>query len=182
MRGFALLLLLVIAITLPASAQWRENEKPAPDTPWAKSDGDFGAMFAFTDKPDELYAAWEKEGPGVRWSQTSTAARNIPIAGVIFFTGCAANADGNCDLIARFTTFTPSEKQWGDPVDAEIWVGHPPSAGNALQLSQGNMGLIVDPGDELGTYTTKVELTDRVSKKKMRLERQFTAVEAPAKK
>ena len=68
MRRLAVILL-IFAFSLPVSAQWRENGKPVPDTAWSKSDGDFGAMFAFTDKPDELYAAWEKSGPGVTWSQ-----------------------------------------------------------------------------------------------------------------
>src|SRR5262245_48070017 len=182
MKPCVTLLTVFLVLSPPALAEWRLNGKVVPDSPWAKSDGDFGAMFAFTDKPDELYAAWEKSSPGVNWSQTSTAVRGVPIVGVIFFTGCAANADGNCEVVARFTTFTPSGKQWGKPVDAEIWVSMPPPGGNAIQLSHGHMGLIVDPGDELGTYTTKVELTDRVSKKKMKLEREFTAVEAPEKK
>ena len=56
---------------------WKENGKPVPDTAWAKSDGDFGAQLVFTDKPDELFAAWEKPGP--------TATRGVPIVGVIFF-------------------------------------------------------------------------------------------------
>jgi len=66
---------------------WKENGKPAPDTAWAKSDGDFGAQLVFTDEPDELFAAWEKPGPGVYYSQTPTATRGVPIVGVIFFTG-----------------------------------------------------------------------------------------------
>ena len=163
-------------------AQWRDKGKVVPDTPWAKSDGDFGAMFAFTDKPDELYKAWEKPAPGVEWSRTSTAVRGVPIVGVVFFTGCAANAAGNCELFARFILTTPSGKPWGDPIDADIWVGLPPPTGSALQLSHQHFGLVIDPSDELGTYSARAELTDRVSKKKMVLEQQFTAVEVPVKK
>lgn len=54
----------------------------------------------------------------------------------------------------------------------------PPPTGNAMQWSHHHMGLVIDPGDELGTYTVKLELTDRVSRKTMSLEQQFTAVEA----
>ncbi len=163
-------------------AQWKENGKFAPDAPWSKSDGDFGAMFAFTDKPDELYEAWEKPSPGVQWSRTSTAVRGIPIVGVVFFTGCAANAAGECELVGRFLLTTPSGKPWGDPFDAEIWVGLPPPTGDALQLSHQHLGLVVDPDDELGTYSVRLELTDRVSKKKMILEQQFKAIDVPVKK
>ena len=80
--------------------------------------------------------------------------------------------------MGRFITKTPSGKRYGNPIDAEIWVGLSPPSGKELQLSRGNLGLVIDPGDELGAYTVKLELTDRVSKKKMTLERQFTAVEA----
>lgn len=41
------------------------------------------------------------------------------------------------------------------------------------------MGLVIDPDDELGTYSARVELTDRVSQKKMVLEQQFKAIEGP---
>lgn len=163
-------------------AQWKTDGKAVPDTPSAKSDGDFGAQFEFTDKPEELYAAWEKPTPGVQWSRTSTAIRGVPIVGVVFFTGCAANASGNCELVGRFTLKTPSGKPWGDPIEADIWVGLPPPGGNALQLSHHHLGLVIDPGDELGEYSARLELTDRISKKKMVLEQHFKAVEAPAKK
>ncbi len=102
--------------------------------------------------------------------------------GVVFFTGCAANAAGNCELVGRFILTTPSGKPWGQPIDADIWVDLPPPTGNALQLSHRHLGLVIDPGDELGTYSARAELTDRVAKKKMVLEQQFTAIEAPLKK
>ena len=182
MRTATALLSISLLCTPAAVAQWREKGKAVPDTPWAKSDGNLGAMFAFTDKPDELYKAWEKPGPGVEWSRTSTAVRGAPIVGVVFFTGCAANPAGNCELVGRFILTTPSGKPWGQPIDADIWVGLPPPTGSALQLSHQHFGLVIDPGDELGTYSARAELSDRVAKKKMVLEQQFTAIEAPVKK
>jgi len=180
MKRFALVTLVVLVMSLVSFAQWRDGSgKIVPDTPSAKSDGDLGAMGDFTDKPDELYADWEKASPGVAWSQTATAVRGKPIVAIVFFTGCAANPEGNCELVGRFTTTTPSGKLWGDAIEADIWVGLPPPGPQSLQLSHGHMGLIVDPDDELGKYSVKVELTDRIAKKRMVLERQFTAIEAP---
>jgi hypothetical protein len=43
------------------------------------------------------------------------------------------------------------------------------------------MRIAVDPGDPLGVYRVKVEITDTIGKKKMVLERSFTATEAPKK-
>src|SRR5262245_15239145 len=119
MKPCVTLLTVLLVLSPPALAEWRLNGKVVPDSPWAKSDGDFGAMFTFTDKPDELYAAWEKPTPGVQWSETDTAVRGIPIVGVVFFTGCAANAAGKCELVGRFITTAPSGKPYGDPIDAE---------------------------------------------------------------
>lgn len=173
--GCLLILLLFLAGT------WKENGKPVPDTEWAKSDGDFGAELVFTDKPDELFAAWEKPGPVVYYSQTPTAIRGVPIVGVVFFAGCAADAKGNCQATVRFTATTPDGKPWGKPVDGELWVNKPPPGKGQMQLSVGNMGIVIDPGDPLGVYRVKAEITDTIGKKKMVLERSFTVMEAPKK-
>ena len=176
--------LLVIAFLiswLPAVAQWREGGKVVPDTAWSKSDGEFGATLTFTVQPDEFFAAWEKSTPGVHLSETSTATRGLPIVSIIYFTGCMANAHGNCDLVGRITTTAPDGKPYGNPFDAKVWVDKPPPDKNMLQLSQDYLGIVIDPDDQLGKYVVKVELLDRASQKKMTLEREFTAVEAPKK-
>src|SRR5688572_2855014 len=80
---------IVLCSTLLCIAEWRVNGKPVPDTSWARSSGDFGAQLVFTDKPDELFAAWEKSGPAVLLSETPKATRGAPIVAVIFFTGCS---------------------------------------------------------------------------------------------
>lgn len=142
---------------------------------------DFGAELVFTDKPDELFAAWVKPGPAVRISETPIAVRGIPIVGVIFFAGCAADARGLCNATVQFTARTRDGKPWGDPIDAELWVEKPGPEKGQMQLSVGNMGIIIDPDDPLGEYTVRAEILDKVSKKKMMLERPFTAAEAPKK-
>lgn len=179
MKHVMLTLCMLLLCAVPAVPQWHEDGEAVADKPWAKSDGEFAAMLAFTDDPEQLYESWEEPTPGVEWSRTSTAVRGVPIVGVVFFTGCAANPDGKCDLVGRFIITTPSSKPWGDPIDAGIWVDLPPPSGGNLQLSYQHMGLIVEPEDELGVYTARLELMDRVSTKKMLLEQEFTAVEAP---
>ena len=178
------IVILVTLVVIPMGvvfSQGGENGKVVPNKPWSKSENGFGATLAFTDKPDELLAALEKPSPGVRLSETSTAVRGIPIVGIIYFTGCVANAAGHCDLVVRFSTKTPEGKLWGDPIVAELWVNLPPPGKDQVQLSKGNLGLIIEPGDSLGVYRVRAEILDRVSKKGMVLERDFTAVEAPAK-
>jgi hypothetical protein len=163
-----------------AGAEWRTDGKPVPDTEWAKSAGDFGAQLVFTDKPAELFSAWEKPGPAVIYSEAATATRGVPIVAVVFFAGCGPNDKGNCDATVRFQGYGPDGKPWSDPVDGELWVDKPPGK-NQMQLSFANMGIVIDPDDSLGVYKVKATVLDRVAKKTLILERTFTAVEAAKK-
>ena len=174
-------IVLAICLITGIRAEWKENGKVVPDTPWAKSAGDFGAQVVFTDKPDELFAAWEKPGPVALYSQTTTAKRGVPIVAVIFFVGCAPDDHGQCNAGVRFSAFTPDGKPWGDAIDAELWVGKPAPQKGQMQLSVGNMGIVIDPDDPLGTYKVKAEVVDKVSKKTIVLERTFVAIEADPK-
>ncbi len=72
MRTATVFLSILLLYSPTAVAQWREKGKVVPDTPWAKSDGELGAMFALTDKPDELYKAWEKPSEAYGLKPTSS--------------------------------------------------------------------------------------------------------------
>jgi len=174
-------IILAFCVTSVVKAEWKQNGKVVPDTPWAKSAGDFGAQVVFTDKPDDLFSTWEKPGPVVVYSQTTTAKRGVPIVAVIFFVGCTPDDHGQCNAVVRFTAFTPDGKPWGEAVDAELWVGKPPPQKGQMQLSVGNMGIVIDPDDPLGTYKVKAEVVDKDAKKTILLERTFTAIEAEPK-
>ena len=50
-----------------------------------------------------------------------------------------------------------------------------------MQLSVGNMGIVIDPDDPLGTYKVIAEVVDKVAKKTILLERTFTAIEGEPK-
>lgn len=163
------------------TAEWKENGKIVPDTAWARSAGDFGAQLVLTDKPEELFAAWEKPGAVVLYSQTATAKRGAPIVGVVFFAGCAPDSKGACQASVRFTAYTPDGKPYGNPQEGELWVGKPPPEKGSMQLSVGNIGIVIEPADPLGVYKVKAEVVDKVAKKTLLLERTFTAVEADKK-
>ena len=170
--------LCLVAVPLLCAASWKQNGKPVPDSSWAKSDGEFGAQLVFTDKPDELFAAWEKPGPAVLISEATRAYRGgKPIVGVIFFAGCAHDERGTCNSTVHFTMTGPDGQSYGTPIDGELWVGKPSPGVGQMQLSFGNIGVVIEPHDKLGTYTVVADILDNVSKKKMKLERTFEAVE-----
>ena len=163
----------------PSCAQWRDDGKPVADTSWRKAWGKFGAMLHLTNKPDELFRAWEKPGASVPVSVTDVAKRGEPVVGVVFFSGCATNDAGNCDSEAAFQVFKPD----GSPYDAEqkgeFWTHKPPPEGQ-LQLGVGAIGIRIEPQDPAGTYSIRARLRDKVSGAEVELTRTFR-VEADSK-
>lgn len=174
-----ILLVAGLALLWPAisPAQWKIDDSPVPDQTWRKSDGDFGVMLVLTDKPGEFFAAWEKPTSGVSMSEALTASRGAPIMGVVLFTGCAVNKSGDCDATVTYTVLKPDGTIYGDAPEGELWIGKRPPARNELQLSIGNMGVRIEPGDPLGRYTMRAEVRDRIAGKTLRLERTFDVVE-----
>ena len=154
-------------------AQWLEDGKPVADTSWRKAWGKYGAMLDLTDKPDELFEAWEKPGAGVPVSTTDIAKRGEPIVGVVFFSGCAVNEAGLCDVEAIFQVFKPDGSPYGAEEKGELWSGKPPPTDGHLQLGVGAIGVRIEPEDPVGTYTVRAYLLDKVSRAEVELARTF---------
>ena len=181
-KGIRVVVIWCAVIPLLCAGSWNRDGKPMPDNSWAKSDGDFGVQLVLTDKPDELFAAWEKPGPAAIVSETASVVRGKPIVGVVFFAGCAPDARGLCEATLRFTMSGPDGKLYGKAQNGELWIGKAPPSKGQMQLSVGNIGAIIEPKDTLGTYTVVAEILDKVSKKILVLKRTFEAVEAVEKK
>jgi len=156
-----------------------ENGKPVPDTAWAKSDKDFSAQLVFSDTPNDTFKKGGKPEPAALLSGTTKAMRGTPIVAVVYFAGCAPNAKGNCEATVRYTAQGPDGKPWSDPIEGELWLNKQPPGKEQMQLSVKNMGIVIEPVDALGVYKVRAEIEDNVAKKKMVLEKEFTAVEAP---
>jgi hypothetical protein len=179
MRALRILVLAAFGLISPTllRAQWNEGGAPVPNTSWRKSEGDFGAMLVLTDKPDEFFRAWETETPGASIAATEVARRGSPVVGVVVFTGCAPNENGLCDATVVYTVIKPDGTVYDKPQEGELWIGKRPPAKYVLQLSLGNMGVVIEPEDPLGRYLMHAEVRDRVSGKVLHLERHFDAIE-----
>src|SRR5262249_15644213 len=93
--------------------------KTPEDKPCQKSKDGFGAMLMLTEKAEELFAAWEKPSPGVGIHEVDTARAGLPISGVIFFAGCAADKSGKCDAVVDFTVYSPDGSVYGEQKGSE---------------------------------------------------------------
>ncbi len=165
--------LVIFVMVGSVSAQWRENGKEVTDTAWRKAWGQYGVMLQLTNKPDELFAMWEKPSAGVPVTSTEVAKRGEPIVGVVFFTGCTANKSGFCDTEAYFQVLKPDGSAYGAEERGELWSGKPPPPEGQLQLSVGAIGAIIEPNDPNGTYTIRARLRDNVSQAEVELTRTF---------
>jgi hypothetical protein len=168
----------LVSLSLCGGA-WKENGKPVPDTAWAKSDGDFVAQLVLSDTPNDTFKKGDKPEPAALLSGTRKVLRGTPIVAVVYFAGCAPDAKGNCDATVRFTAQAPDGKPWSDPIEGELWLNKLPPGKGQMQLSVKNMGILIETGDALGVYKVRADIEDKVAKKKLVLEREFTAVEAP---
>ena len=179
MRALRILVLTAFGLSLstPLMAQWKEGGAPVPDTSWRKSEGNFAAMLVLTDKPEEFFAAWETNAPGVSISETAVVKRGSPVMGVVVFTGCSPNEKGLCDATVVYTLLKPDGTVYGKPQEGELWIGKQPPPQHVLQLSLGNLGIVIEPEDPLGRYRMRAEVRDRVSGKTLHLERPFDAID-----
>jgi hypothetical protein len=176
--GAVAVLVLLIA---PAAAQSQQDGKPVKSKRWSKSNGRFGAQLLLTDKPQQLFDDWEKPGRGVRISEADSAYPGVSIVAVVFFTGCGADAKGLAQTTVHFAAFGPDGKPYGEAFDGELWIDKPPPAKRQIQLGVSTMGLVLEPEDPLGVYTVRAKIVDKVSGKKLVLEREFRGVESNSK-
>jgi hypothetical protein len=171
-RILFLLLTLLVFVT-SVNAQWFENGKPATEKPWLKIWGKYGAQFELTDKPNELFSAWQKPAAGIPVSTTEIAKRGEPVVGVVFFAGCATDDNGFCNATVTFQVFKPDGSPYNEEQVSELWIGKAPPPYGKLQLSKEAIGVIIEPSDPNGVYTVRAFLKDKISKAEVELIRTF---------
>ena len=176
------LLAVCVIVCVCCGGSWVEDGKPAPDNAWAKTDGELAAQLVLTTRPDELIAQWAKPGPVSLLNETARVVRGKPIVGLILFTGCAPDVQGTCTATLRFSTTGPDGRPYGKPRNGELWIGKAPPPRGQMRMGVGNIGVIIEPQDSLGSYTVVAEVLDKVSKKILVLRKTFEAVEVSDKK
>jgi len=142
---------------------WRDSGKPISGDPSMASSKGF-AVFQIATLDGEGFAArWNKQTAGVEIAKTAKVARNQPVFTFIIFTGCSPDQSGTCNVTADFKMFDPAGKSFGEQLGSPVWVGLPPPARNALQLSSQYLGMVVENKDGLGAYRIVATVTDHVS-------------------
>jgi len=164
---------------LPLSqAEWLHNGVPVTDYPYAKTVGEFGAMLIFTDKPDELFTAWNKDTRGVSadFNVEEIKQYNSIIAAIIF-SNCTPNKNGNGNVTVKFIVLDPNGKIVKETEEQEVWINRPAPAKRVLELSVQYLSIGLGEKDVPGIYTVKALVHDKNSDTRINLERKFRMIE-----
>jgi hypothetical protein len=159
MRLLAALALVLTAASAEAQSTFYQDGRPAPDDGGSARRDGFGAVLLITPDREAFEQAWAGPTPP-NLVTTDRAQRGQPVFAMLLFTGCLAGSDGNCDVTAEFAILKPDGSTYDSPVQAPVW-GAQPAPGDNLQLSRASLGLRIEPGDPMGTYTIQVTVTDR---------------------
>lgn len=179
MRKSVLLLLLFFITVLPfANAEWLHEGKPITDSPYAKTKGEFGAMLIFTDKPDELFEAWNKDTEGV-YADTDVEEikQNSSLTAAIIFSNCTPDQKGMANVSVKFRVLDPEGDIITETKEQEVWINKPAPAKRILELSVDFIKIPIGYEDLPGFYTVKALVYDKNSGTKIDLERKFKALE-----
>jgi hypothetical protein len=146
---------------------------------WRATDGNFMAMVFLSDKPKEVYSAWEN-GPAnkVKVSALPLVANGTPIEAIVLFSGCASDKNGNCNVVANWKIENSNGEVLGNVSSAPLWVNRTAPIPGQLQISEKGVGLVADINDK--GYLIKAEVKDLIGGHSVTIE-QSTSVETPNK-
>jgi hypothetical protein len=142
-----------------------------------KSSGDLIAQLVITDNEKQLLKNWDTPSESVYFPTADKIERNKIITAFIVFSGCAVDANNNCDLKMQITVFQPDGTIYSKLPTMEVWSGKPVPPNRSLGLSVEYMRVMIEPGEQLGTYRVDTKIMDKINGNCMVLTSHFTAVE-----
>jgi hypothetical protein len=155
------------------SDSWRKDGKPVADTPNMKSKNGFGAQLFLTES-QQFFEDWNKpETPNLQTLEKDKAHRNVPVFTAILFVDPGTDASGSVDVTCDIVVRKPDGHVYGEQKDVVGWKGKYLVPAHNLQLTQGRMGIRIEPQDPSGTYTVEVIVRDNIKKIELPLKTTF---------
>lgn len=159
----AVLAIAALAVTMaPAPAAGDEVHRGLA----AGSAGGLQARLALTANEQELRRVWETSRTPPRLSVTDRVRLGMSASTVILFRGCQADAAGRCDLGVDFMVVGPDGKQQ-NAGSANLWSAAP--LGQKFMLGAASATLAFHGDEDLGNYTVRARLVDRVAGRQLEL-------------
>jgi hypothetical protein len=164
MKPFArtlVVLLLPLLASAHAEDSWQKNGKPAANTPSMKSKAGFGAQLFLT-QDTTLLQKWNTPEPP-KIALVTVARRDLPIVTVLLFAGPGIGSSGRANVTCDFIAYKPDGTVYGKQPNALVWNREFP-ANSAIQLSEGYMGIRIEPKDPAGIYKVEARVHDNIKK------------------
>jgi hypothetical protein len=126
-----------------------------------KSKAGFGAQLFLTQETT-VFQKWNTPEPP-KIAPVTVARRDLPILTVLLFAGPGLGSSGRANVTCDFIAYKPDGSVYGKQPDAVVWNREFP-AHSGIQLSEGYMGIRIEPKDPAGTYTVEARVHDHIKK------------------
>lgn len=134
-------------------------------------------MLFFTDKPNELFDAWNKESEGVDVDMVDEIKEDHTIVALIMFSNCTPDKKGMANVTVKYTLLGPDGSILNETGELEVWVNRPAHEKRMLELSVDYLAPHVKKKTQPGFYTVKALVHDKNSDTKLNLDRKFRVIE-----
>ncbi|MBA3832779.1 MAG: hypothetical protein H0X34_12970 [Chthoniobacterales bacterium] len=119
-----------------------------------KSKDGFGAQLFLTQDAGVLQKWNTPELPKI--APVTKARRDLPILTVLLFAAPGTDRSGRADVMCDFIAHKPDGSLYGQQLNAVVWKREYP-AHSGIQLSEGYMGIRIEPKDPAGTIRSRPE-------------------------
>ncbi|RBP44817.1 hypothetical protein [Arenicella xantha] len=135
---------------------------------WTASNDNFRASLFLSDKPEEIYSAWNYgEANGVKIEALDSIKAGNPFEAIIVFSGCQPNKKNKCKVVANWEIETFSGVSLGKVDEVPLWLNEKAPAQGQLQIAEKGVGLVADAQDN--GYVIRVTVKDLISKLSIKL-------------
>ena len=154
---------------------WLQNGMPTPDSDNIKSKNGFGVQ-TWIINDESFFDDWNKpETPNLTF--TETAIRNEKVFIIFLFINPGLDEASKANVVADVLIKSPDGKIYGEFTDLEIWQRIYDTPRNSIQLGVAHLGLVIEDGEQLGSYKIEAEVKDRIKNISLKLKTEFTAKE-----
>ena len=154
-------LLSPILLSAHGEESWQKDGRPAANTASMKSKDGFGAQLFLT-QDTGLLQKWNTPEPP-KIAPVTRARRDLPIVTVLLFAAPGTDRSGRADVTCDFIAHKPDGSLYGQQPNAVVWKREY-QAHSGIQLSEGYMGIRIEPKDPAGTYTVEARVHDHIKK------------------
>jgi hypothetical protein len=173
-----LLVFVLFAPTVVLAAWIDKSGNALSDSASRKTIGDFSGQMIFVRNAKLLFEQWSTPSETVDVRTTESVEVNGAINAFVVFSGCKRDEVGNCSVGMRFRVLQPDGGVYAESPVMEVWDQKPAPGGRSLELSVQYLKVVIEPKDQLGTYTIQSQVRDNNSGMVLQLSGPFNAVPA----